>query len=84
MEIRLANIEARHVNPAVSNTTDALQVITNAEGIVAPNFPHSFDALMTMQTRQMDSFLEHYGQPVSGTNHAKRQRIQKLIGIRIA
>ena len=80
----LANINARQMNSVASDSTDPLIPLTNAAGVPAANFPATLRALITMNGAAMTALLGHYGLPVGGSNDAKRQRIKKFIGMRIA
>jgi hypothetical protein len=84
IEARLVNIEARLVNSVASAITDPLQGLSNAAGAGYGNFPANFLAVANMGGAAMNLMLAHYGLAVAGTNDAKRQRLKKFIGMKIA
>jgi hypothetical protein len=84
IEARLVNIEARLVNSVASDNTDPLQGLSNATGAVYGKFPANILAVANMGGAAMDLMLAHYGLGVAGTNNAKRQRLKKFIGMKIA
>ena len=81
---RLSNVEARQVYVVASDLADPLRGISNAAGIIFPNFPNTLQALLNMTGVQMTQFLTHYGLGAGGTNTDKMHRIKKFIGLRIA
>ena len=84
IEARQVNMEACQVNMVASDAQDPLRPLSNAAGIVYPNFPNTYAQLNRMNGGQMTNFLNHYALAVGGNNVAKMHRIKKFIGLRIA